>query len=62
MHAAGYSGEFQPYKKWIYNKKRKKKIDIHKFDDHLQSSIGQLICSSYAIKPMQKVAKSMQQV
>ena len=60
MRAAGYSVEFQPYKKT----KKEKKIffDIHKFDDHLQSSIGQLICSSYAIKPMQKVAKSMQQV
>ena len=36
---------------------KKKKKDIHKFDDHVSSSVGQLICSSYAIKPMQKVVK-----
>jgi hypothetical protein len=31
-----------------------------KYDNHLKSSVGQPICSSYAIKPMPEVVKSVQ--
>ena len=40
--------------------KNKKELTYMKYGNHLQSSVGQLICSSYAIEPMQKIAKSVQ--